>query len=176
MQILLAETQSIQIRILNLLYSPSSSKPYQEALKLASELRRACNANLRLLQSFAPQTPGAMMHSRSRFSTSGPGSFSLPSSLRMPMNRARTIPYITLARAALMRPRFYCHILYPTPPPLALLLQSTFTTFSCRSRPGYLQERPATGHCSNLSGSHPGAGRGCIPSHGSRTPYQALRN
>ncbi|KAL4759446.1 uncharacterized protein BDW70DRAFT_169420 [Aspergillus foveolatus] len=61
MQILLAETQRIRIRILNLLYSPATSIPYQEALKLASELRRACNTNLRLLQSFTPQTPGAVM-------------------------------------------------------------------------------------------------------------------
>lgn len=61
MQILLAETQIIRIRILNLLYSPTTSIPYQEALKLSSELSRACNANLRLLQSFAPQAPGAVL-------------------------------------------------------------------------------------------------------------------
>ncbi|KAL4994339.1 hypothetical protein BDV10DRAFT_197623 [Aspergillus recurvatus] len=61
MQVLFAETQGIRIRILNLLYSPAASIPYQEVLKLASDLRRACNANLRLLQSFTPQTPGAVM-------------------------------------------------------------------------------------------------------------------
>ncbi|EAW16800.1 C6 zinc finger domain protein [Aspergillus fischeri NRRL 181] len=61
MQILLAETQRIRIRILNLLYSPTTRIPYEEALKLASELRRVCNANLRLLQSFTPQAPGAVM-------------------------------------------------------------------------------------------------------------------
>jgi hypothetical protein len=61
MQILLTETQRIQIRILNHLYSPTTSIPYQEALKLASELRRACNGNLRLLQSFTLQAPGAVM-------------------------------------------------------------------------------------------------------------------
>ncbi|KAB8077454.1 hypothetical protein BDV29DRAFT_55769 [Aspergillus leporis] len=60
MQILLAETQRIRTCILNLLYSPTTRIPYQEALNLASELRRACNANLRLLQSFTPQAPGAV--------------------------------------------------------------------------------------------------------------------
>ncbi|KAL4903197.1 hypothetical protein BDW74DRAFT_53315 [Aspergillus multicolor] len=54
-QILLAETQRIRLRILNLLYSPGTIIPYQQALDLAAELRRACNSNLRLLQSFTSQ-------------------------------------------------------------------------------------------------------------------------
>lgn len=56
-QILLAETQRTRLEVLQLVNSPGTNLTYHEALKLAAKLSRACNANLRLMQSLSLSSP-----------------------------------------------------------------------------------------------------------------------